>query len=279
MSVTPSKVDLSDVRLKLDWAAKHIETFRQTIESFQERNPPPFGFRAEEHPQTDGSVEHELYAIVREQPPRELALIIGDVVHNVRSALDHLVYALSSRKAQRSGNTQFPIFTDECRFKVKGVPMIESIKGPERTLIENVQPFAASDQPKNDPLAILNRLSNLDKHRLPVTTIAAMETRSTWISSDNADCQLTFVDAGAVEHDQKIVAFTAKPHDQLKPMNVVPQADLRVQISEKGLIYNISALDVLRMIHHHAAHDVIGMWFDYGHIPPTLAERNTGQKS
>jgi integrase len=144
MSVKPRAVDLSDVFAKLDWAERHIETFRQTVEDFEARKPAPFGFRTEKQPRADGSVEYELYAIVRKPPPRELALIAGDVAHNVRSALDHLVYALSLAKAQRSGKTQFPIFTDECRFKVLGVPMIESIKGPERTLIENVQPFAAA---------------------------------------------------------------------------------------------------------------------------------------
>ena len=127
MSMTPAQADLSGVRLKLDWAAKHIETFRQTVESFQEHDPAPFAYRQEEHPQADGSVEYELYAVIREPPPRELALIIGDVVHNLRSALDHLVYTLSSREAQQSGSTSSRSQKED-RFKERGVPMIESIR-------------------------------------------------------------------------------------------------------------------------------------------------------
>src|SRR4051812_34434171 len=100
MNAAPGQADLVNVRLKLDWAAKHIEVFRQAFESFMHRKPAPFAFRQEERRQADGSVNYELYAIIREPPPQELALIIGDVAHNVRSALDHFVFALSSRRAQ-----------------------------------------------------------------------------------------------------------------------------------------------------------------------------------
>jgi hypothetical protein len=272
MSAKPAQVDLSGVYAKLDWAERHIDLFRQTVESFQARDPAPFGFRTEEHARTDGSIEYELYAIVREQPPRELALIAGDVAHNVRSALDHLVYLLSSRKAQRSNKTQFPIFTDECRFKVLGVAMIESIKGPERTLIENVQPFAAFPDPENSPLAILNRLSNIDKHRLPLPTVAAAKERGTWLSTDNADCRFTFFARGAVEHEERIVAFTATPQDSARPMHVEPQSGLQVQLNEKGWVNEMDALDLLRMIHQHVRHVVIGRWWEYRNMPMTLAQ-------
>jgi hypothetical protein len=269
----PANVDLTGVIAKLDWAERHIETFRQTVEHFEARKPATFGFRTEKHPRADGSVEYELYAIIRKPPPRELALIAGDVAHNVRSALDHLVYVLSSRTAQRSGKTQFPIFTDECRFKVLGVPKIESIRGPERTLIENVQPFAAAVDPANDPLAILNRLSNIDKHRLPLTTVAAAKEQDTWISSDNADCHFTFVARGGVEHDERIVAFTATPQDTSRPMVVHPQSGLQVQLSEKGWVNEMEALSLLRMIYEYARFTVIEHWFKGGYMPPTLAER------
>lgn len=273
MSMSPTKVDLGGVLAKLDWAAQHIEMFRQTVEAFERRNPAPLGFRAEEQAHPDGSVDWVLHAVIREPLPSELPLIVGDVIHNVRSALDHLVYALSSPKAQRSDRTQFPIFTDAAKFKTRGIPMIESIKGPERTLIENVQPFAATPVPENDPLAILNSLSNLDKHRLPVTTVAATKEEDTWVGTDNADLRFTFIAPGAVQHDDRIVAFMARPQDPSKPMSVHPQSGLQVRISGEGLLINeMAALDVLEMIHHHARHSVIGMWFEYGAMLKTLAQ-------
>ena len=49
-------------------------------------------------------------------------------------------------------------------------------------------------------------------------------------------------------------------------MTVSPRSGLQVQISEKGLIYVIDALDVLRMLHHHVRRTVIGFWFDHGYM-------------
>jgi hypothetical protein len=276
MLAKPTEIDLTTVIAKLDWAEKHVDAFRLAGEAFAQRDPTPFGMRHESSRNPDGSEDYRLYAVVRERPPLDFALIIGDVAHNVRSALDHLVYALSSRQAQRSGKTQFPIFTDECRFKVLGIPMIASLKRPERTLIERVQPFAAV-VPDDDPLAILNRLSNLDKHRLPVTVGAATGDTSTWIGTDNANCQYKHIAHGAVAHDELVVAFTASPVDPSRPMAVDAHSVLQVQIKDKnddGRINGMAALDVLRMIHGHARHTVIEHWFTYGNMPVTLAQRN-----
>ena len=201
--VRKSPPDLSGVQLKLDRAERHIETLRAEIEAFRQGNPKPFGFRTEEAPGPGSSVEYVLYAIVRDYPPREWALIIGDAVQNIRSTLEHLAYELSTPAGRRRG-TQFPIFDDERRFKERGEPKIATITGDERTLIERVQPYNdAAKIPGNNPLAILQRLSNLDKHRLLVTTVAAVSEQQSWVGSDNAEIQFTFFETGPVKHDAK----------------------------------------------------------------------------
>jgi len=67
--------------------------------------------------------------VVRKEPPRDLAPVIGDSVHNLRSALDHLVYELSSTTVREKINTQFPIFTDERDYRKRGEPMIRDHLG------------------------------------------------------------------------------------------------------------------------------------------------------
>src|SRR5205809_138288 len=111
--------DLSGVRLKLHRAKTHIDCVRRETNAFLERDPKPFGIRTDCTPGPDESVEYVLYAIVRERPPRELALPIGDAIQNIRAALDHLVYELATPKARKSIRLQFPIFVDECEFKVR----------------------------------------------------------------------------------------------------------------------------------------------------------------
>jgi len=126
VSKTP---DLSGVLLKLDRAKTHIDLFGEQVRTFSERDPKPFGFRTESESGPDEATTYHLFAVIREEPPRELALPFGDAIQNMRSALDHLVYELATPKARKSRNLQFPIFTDECKFKVRSPPMLKSIKG------------------------------------------------------------------------------------------------------------------------------------------------------
>jgi integrase len=60
MNVKPTPVDLSGVLLKLAWAERHIETFRQTIEAYQAREPRPLDVRTGRQQLDDGS---ERYAV------------------------------------------------------------------------------------------------------------------------------------------------------------------------------------------------------------------------
>jgi hypothetical protein len=96
--VAKAKPDLSGVLLKLQQAETHIQTFRDEVVAFRERDPLPFDFRTEDALGPNRSVEYNLYAIIREEPPRELALPFGDAIQNIRSALDHLVYELAPPK-------------------------------------------------------------------------------------------------------------------------------------------------------------------------------------
>lgn len=269
--------DLSQVRLKLDRANEHIETFRSDLEAFVKGDPPPFGYRTEETARAGKSFECVLYAIVREPPPRTLALPIGDAIQNMRTALEYLAYELSSPRARKSGITAFPIYSDECEFRVKGIPRIKTIKGDERALIERVQPYAASKIASNDPLAILRKLSNLDKHQLLVPMIAAVSVRDSWVASDNADIDLTFIAAGPVEHDTKIMAFTGSPKDPSIDMKVETKSGLQVEIQDTGIVgFDITALDLLQMIEHHIRW-MIEMGFERGVMPPTWREIEASQ--
>lgn len=265
--------DLSGVYLKLERAEHHIECCAAQLEAFLKHDPAPFGFRTKIRPRAAQAIEYALYAVVKEVPPRELALPIGDAVQNIRSALEYLAYELASQRARKAGKTGFPIYTDECGFKVNGAKRIESIRGDERTLIENVQPYAANPIPDNDPLEILRKLSNLDKHHLLVPMIASVSNRDTWIGSDNADIDWTFYERGPVVDGAKIVGFVASPKDPSLDMYVQPESGLQVQLGGTGARgFDIGALELLQMLHHYVRQTVVGMWFEYGYMPKTWAE-------
>jgi hypothetical protein len=120
-----------------------------------------------------------------DEPPLEWATIVGDVVHNLRSSLDHLVYELSflGTRGEPGDKTAFPCLltrkswnsNDTQNAKLKGV--LERHK----RMLYRAQPFyrRRDDVPtdvfdlrRHNALWVLQELSNDDKHRmlLPVTT-------------------------------------------------------------------------------------------------------------
>jgi len=108
--------------------------------------------------------------------PLLCSVICGDAMHNLRSALDHLVWQLvlaEGNKPDRWNN--FPIYTDPDDFD----RFVRSPKDPERrpsplhgitpdgeawALIEGEQPYDSRELSERY-LAILAKLSNVDKHR------------------------------------------------------------------------------------------------------------------
>jgi hypothetical protein len=121
--------------------------------------------------------DSRVYKLLFEEPPAmppEFGVRIGDAVHNLRSALDHLVWQLiranGRNPKQQPASPQFPIYA------AKPVPRddwdpwarIEWVSPPARTFIEGFQPYQPGNGGIDDPLAVLQKLSNRDKHRVIV---------------------------------------------------------------------------------------------------------------
>jgi hypothetical protein len=106
----------------------------------------------------------------------EISAIAGDFFSNIRSALDYVVWGLvlNNPPNQPGPSNQFPItnspveFSDQIeRKRLRGVPD-EAVK-----VIEMLQPY----QDRHNPLEILNKLVNIDKHRtLNVVSVVADNT-------------------------------------------------------------------------------------------------------
>ena len=96
--------------------------------------------------------------------PIEYSVRLGEIVYNLRSALDQLIWQLvHANYKEPSHLNEFPIFDDESRFneaikrKLKGVSQESSDK------IKEMQPFCENDG--WDALKTLHSLCNIDKHR------------------------------------------------------------------------------------------------------------------
>jgi hypothetical protein len=89
-------------------ANEHGKALNEAIDEFTERHP-----YAVVH---DFKPEINYYVVrfkVREWPDPAWSPILGDIVHNMRSALDHLAWQLAIRNERNpaSVRSQFPIFT------------------------------------------------------------------------------------------------------------------------------------------------------------------------
>lgn len=160
---------ISEIGRRLDRAQEHLDALNAELDAFATQKP--YAFHVVSY---SGNYVYDVEWIRR--PPERWPLLVGDCVHNVRCALDHIVYELSGgRMAEVPRYAEFPIFKDKTAFfqrtkKGKAAPgsglrKIESVTNPNaRTAIRGLQPFQRPD-PLRDLLWILHELNNFDKHR------------------------------------------------------------------------------------------------------------------
>jgi len=164
--------------LKVNRADKHLRELAADIKRFNKSNAYSVSF--EPHHKA-GEYVFRVY-VDRPPPTIEWGIVIGDVVHNLRSALDQLVWEMADSESgpapegriARSSpwhDVGFPIVTDPSHWKDAAKKIVRV--GPRYSAaFESLQPwFRREAEPLRDPLAILQELSNRDKHRAVNLTI------------------------------------------------------------------------------------------------------------
>ena len=111
-------------------------------------------------------------------PPR-FGVLSGEVIHHLRSCLDHIVWHFSSTEYRASNETsiQFPVLQKRPVKKDEIARYERNIKGISNRnvlkLIEGLQPYHRGDNAINDPLCIIHDMDRFDKHRELVVTSSA----------------------------------------------------------------------------------------------------------
>lgn len=150
---------------RVDWAKKHIESLHRAEEAFWQREP----FRVDvRNNRLTG--KHEYYLSKTSEIPSDIVLIAGDVLHNLRSALDNLAYALPlapiTPGKERSRRRQFPVVDSAEKYMSTDVRRgVETFRKDVVEALDGVRPYKGG----NDTLWALNELNNINKHRLILT--------------------------------------------------------------------------------------------------------------
>lgn len=188
-----------------------------------------------------------------DDPPAEWSAWIGEIFHDMRSALDHLVWQLASVTAGDVDPTkpldpwreelQFPILyrAKPKKFEIAIKNRLNNVPAVAKDRIRDVQPYVVTpNQPERDRLARLARMSNIDKHQtLHVLTHYITPTQGPIIELEPTDYSITARwdrPAGPVTADEVLMRFSGsaagpnpkvkvKPHiipdvafDELSPM-------------------------------------------------------------
>lgn len=160
------------VRRRLDRAEDLRDDIDAALKLWGNQNPNPITSYGNAK-----KTEHHFHLTFNVQPDLiRWGLLFGDAVHNLRAALDNVVWLVALRDMhpeEPKRTTQFPIFLDRdiyfgnVKGKRSGLSQIDSVKDPDvRTIIERVQPWQHSQSPEQDSLWVVHEFNREDKHQV-----------------------------------------------------------------------------------------------------------------
>jgi hypothetical protein len=172
---------LDGPRLRLQRAGSEADSLGLEQKTFLHQVP-----YTVERGEFNGRTQKHVYRVSQKaRPPDDWGVRVGEIAHNLRSALDGLVYQLAVQNgAKEPKDTQFPIFLRRYNKKIgtseirgfygrrgstglgAGERHIKRLSPCHQSLIERLQPYRRGRGGKNSPFWLLHELNNADKHRL-----------------------------------------------------------------------------------------------------------------
>ncbi len=191
-------------RERIARAKVHRDAFAKEWSAFVEDEP------YDSHLEVDDGGEGSISITVRYDPlPSIFALELGEMLYQLRAALDGAIYACAIRDSGQNPppsfeRLEFPVCSTPGTFQAAG-RKIEPLKAARRKIIESVQPYNAPAGLKpahaifslNRALRILNDWARMDRHR-------TLHVVGSWVSKANpilAVPQGVEVDFIGVTHD------------------------------------------------------------------------------
>jgi hypothetical protein len=151
---------------KIKRAKKHLGDFEVARNRFFD--PQPYVIDREHNSQTGDDVFKVNNIRI---PPVELALIAGDAIHNLRSALDHLTYQLVLvAGGKTSVRTGYPIFATAERYESEKARKVEGMSDAAKHDIDASKPYGGG----TDELYWLHTLNISDKHHELLITLVSV---------------------------------------------------------------------------------------------------------
>jgi hypothetical protein len=147
-------------RAKVERAKKYIQDLNVALKSFFDSKP--YGVRTKSNPKAQQLI---FYISRVSEPPVDIALIAGDAIQNLRSALDYLacqLYIIGSGNPEPPTRIGFPVFDSSDKYERGKLRKVQGMRPEAIEAIDLLKPYKGG----NDQIWRLHRLNNVDKHRL-----------------------------------------------------------------------------------------------------------------
>lgn len=161
-------VDYSGVLMKLDRAQEHLQKLDYLVFTWLRGNH--YKIVQEANFETE---RYGFYISLKKPIPAEIPSILGDVVHNLRVSLDHIVSACAIANGKSFTDTGFPFGRDANDFKKRLKDKARKAGDAAMILIAELKPYPTG----NDALVGLHNLDLIDKHRILIAVAAAGDFR------------------------------------------------------------------------------------------------------
>jgi hypothetical protein len=204
-------------------AQEHLERLGEICAVYRSSNP------LEVHSEPTDVPGQTAYRLRQSAPiPVVISLIVGDLLHCLRSSLDSLVFGIvqdSLRRRMTSGedrDCQFPIcsspvlfdgFFTASRVKIMDDRVRSALRGVQpfiplehlKKIRDDMEDLAFEEDSRSHPLKTVNNLSNIDKHRR-LTVAAWFPSLISWRTDedDGGDYQWRSAGAPPWEDDEVI---------------------------------------------------------------------------
>lgn len=247
MTATVKYMDVTGARLKVKRAQHHLGDLQQQVADWLVSTPEP-QFMQEV---LDGGHTHVVRLVDAPQTPIAWSLILGDALHNLRSALDLLTWqAVIAGGGTPGSKTGFPVFPRNTKDQGdKGVTI--ALRGASHDLVEAIRRFQPynrcpnRDALRGDALWLLHRLNIEDKHHLLLVCPMVIKDISHNVPVEAVGCTVTVSLQPALDGSE-VLRYTnlPTPLDQVA-IDTIGQFDVWVGETEDTAYIEVSHLDLL----------------------------------
>ncbi len=162
---------LEPIHLKIARANEHLQSLEEELGRYYATYPAEFVPDPEIYRDESGA-QYVFGSIKVESPPPSLAIIMGDVLQNLRTALDYLVWELVCTNKEIPGkHNAFPICRTQNDFMSQlGRNCLLGVHPDAIAEVARLQPYFDGSDVDKSFLWTLNEFTNINKHRRVLLT-------------------------------------------------------------------------------------------------------------